>query len=136
MMDAEHSREIAGMELFARLKKAEAEATPLREAELRDEAENEVLNQFIHGDLSLADYHLQDPRKEMIYPGEVFVSNPEELFEALKMLTGNDRVAREFTDHEADHYNEAVRLGFPPPRFMIRFLTIMEKVILMRLFLL
>lgn len=121
MMDDEHSREIARAELLGRLKRAYAEASPLEEVEVRDEAEAELLNAFIRGDLSLADYHAQDARAEMLYRGEMLLSNTDELFEALMLYTHNEGLAREHTDHEVDHVREAVGLGFPEPKILIRF---------------
>lgn len=103
------------------LREAEAQALEKSEVDANDEKEAKVLNDFISGKKSLAEYHECDPRGDELMPGEVLLSSLADLKRALKLLIGDEELVNELTEHEADHYREAVRLGFNP-KILIRFI--------------
>lgn len=58
-------------ELKAKLSHVQQEAEELSVADERELHENQVLEGFLSGKLSLKEYHEQDPRGDKLFPGEV-----------------------------------------------------------------
>lgn len=106
-----------------KLRQAEAQAADVSVAERRDEEESKLLNRFLNGEITLTEYHALDRSNDELSPGEVAVSNENELLHSLIFLLHDEALARELTEHEVDHYREAIRLGFVDSRYIIRFFT-------------
>jgi hypothetical protein len=109
--------------LIAMLEKAKENAKPLTEAEIQDEQESKLLSNFINGKISLKEYHEQDTRGQNLTSGEIELPSIPALLKAITYLIGDEELAQELVDHETDHYNEALRLGFVRSKIVLRFFT-------------
>ena len=89
MREGETRKEMAFQELERKLRRASQEALDRSIVDRRDQQENEVLEGFISGRLSLKQYHELDPRGDKLYPGEVQISSIEDLGEALSLRVGS-----------------------------------------------
>jgi hypothetical protein len=103
-----------------RLLQAREHALELSEAERRDQEENLVFSAFLRGEISLTEFHEQDPRGDQLYPGEVEMRNPDELLQGLSLFVSQE-VAEDLVEHEADHYDLAMAHGFRDTKILIRF---------------
>ncbi len=108
-------------ELLKQLEAADRAAPPIAEFEARDTQENDLLSAFLRGEITLTEYHARDTRGDKLYPGEVEIPGLNMLYQSLLFLTKNANEARELTDHEGDHLREAIQLGFPDSKILIRF---------------
>lgn len=107
--------------LSSAIARAIEEAQDTDEAERQDHIEAALLHDFISGNITLAEYHEQDTRGDTVFPGEVELPSLKHLYHALVRLLDGDTVeARDLTDHEADHFREAVQSGFSP-KIILRF---------------
>jgi hypothetical protein len=107
--------------LRQKIEQAITVAPSLKEVERNDEKEAALLNEFISGKISLLEYHARSTHNDEPAAGEVVVPSMETLLESLKNLLHDEELCRELVDHEADHFNEAIRLGFPDTKILLRF---------------
>lgn len=100
---------------------AKKEARPLTEAEAEDEKSVVLINDFINGRISLQEFNANDlTRAGKIRPGEVELMNLNEMRAFLRDLFHDDAIANELTEHEKEHLDKIIEIGWSA-RLLFRF---------------
>ncbi|MCK9378745.1 MAG: hypothetical protein M0P97_01200 [Candidatus Moranbacteria bacterium] len=100
---------------------AKKEARPVVEAEIEDEKSAALINDFINGRIGLQEFNANDLTKSgKIRPGEIELVNLEEMQTFLRDLFHDDAIANELTEHEKEHLDKIVEMGWSA-RLLFRF---------------
>jgi len=97
--------------LPVRYEQARDTAQALEYSEVQDEAEADLINNFLSGKISLAEYHAADSTKRSI-EGVLELQNLHELKSFLDQLLNDESLAQELYEHEAEHYAEITAVGW------------------------
>lgn len=97
--------------LSVRYERARDTAQSLEYAEKQDEAEADLINDFLSGRISLEKYHATDSIQRST-DGVLELKNLNELKFFLDQLLNDESLAQELYEHEAEHYAEIIAVGW------------------------
>ena len=100
---------------------AKKEAMPLTEAEVEDEKSAVLINDFINSRINLQEFNANDlTRSGKIRSGEVELVSLDEMRTFLRDLFHDDAIANELTEHEKEHLDKIIEVGWSA-RLLFRF---------------
>jgi len=101
------------LSLLERINLAIKDARPIMEANREDEKMALLVNDFISGQISLNEFNkINEIESEISKPGTVEFVSLEEMCHSLKELLGDEGIAEELTEHEREHFNKVVEVGW------------------------
>jgi len=107
--------------LEERERRAKQEARPLAEAEEEAKISARLVNDFLRGRITLQEFNEKGLQKTgELQPGELELSDLEEMLAYLEKSLKDSNLAKELTEHERRHYDVIAEVGWPA-RLLFRF---------------
>lgn len=97
--------------LSVRYERARDTAQSLEHSEKQDEAEADLINDFLSGKISLAEYHASDSTQRSS-DGVLELQDLSELKSFLDQLLNDESLAQELYEHESEHHAEITAVGW------------------------
>lgn len=107
--------------LEERKQRAMQEARPVADAEEKDKINARIINDFLQGRITLQEFQQKGSQEfGQLQPGELELSDLEEMLAFLENLLKDSKLAKELTEHEEKHYKVIAEVGWPA-KLLFRF---------------